>query len=193
MPGSQKRTTTEMRIVVGSKSEHKLGAVSEAVRRMNYAPFLKEGVYIEGVDVPSGVNNQPIGLKETFIGARARAYRALRKTDDLAIGIESGILEINNWDRYVDISVIFALDNNGWSRISMGSGIEFDEKYVLESYKTKYEHSAGSFIAGEHGGDSTNATAILTKQKISRMDTLVLPVQTILWQYLLRSGDKDKE
>ena len=75
---------------VGSRNTAKL----EAVRR-GLAPFFA-GVEIEGADVLSGVDSQPLGWAEIVAGARSRAHGAHRVAAcDLAAGIEDGLVEIS--------------------------------------------------------------------------------------------------
>ena len=74
---------------VGSRNAAKLEAVRRAL-----APFFAR-VEIEGADVPSGVDSQPLGWTEIVAGARRRAQGAHRVAAcDLAAGIEDGLVEI---------------------------------------------------------------------------------------------------
>lgn len=77
-----------MRITVGSKNEVKVGAVREVL--VEY-PFLGSPEVV-GVDVPSGVAEQPHSLDETIVGAmnRARACYA----GGLSVGIEAGLVQV---------------------------------------------------------------------------------------------------
>lgn len=75
---------------VGSRNEPKLEAVRAALEP--YVP----GVSVQGVDVESGVPEQPVGWPEIVSGARNRARAALRSGPcDLAVGIEDGLVEID--------------------------------------------------------------------------------------------------
>lgn len=76
-------------VKVGSRNEPKVEAVRDAL--LAYAPAVR----VEGVSVPSGVPEQPVGLDEIIRGARNRAVRA-GKSDacDLAVGIEDGLIEL---------------------------------------------------------------------------------------------------
>jgi inosine/xanthosine triphosphatase len=86
---------------VGSLNAPKLEAVRQALAP--YAPKAR----VEGVGVPSGVSEQPIGYDEIVAGARNRARRAfeasvsdrgdvcdLAGVCDLAIGIEDGLIDL---------------------------------------------------------------------------------------------------
>ena len=87
---------------VGSLNGPKIEAVRSAL-----APYSPE-VEVEGVDVESGVPEQPVGYPEIVAGARNRAREAFARgahargswghsgdgACDLAVGIEDGLVEV---------------------------------------------------------------------------------------------------
>ena len=77
------------RVRVGSTNEPKLDAVRNAL-----APYAPE-VEVAGVDVPSGVPEQPVGWEEIVRGARNRA-RLARASEpcDLGVGLEDGLVAL---------------------------------------------------------------------------------------------------
>ena len=77
------------RVRVGSTKEPKLDAVRNA-----FAPYAPE-VAVAGVDVPSGVPEQPVGWEEIVRGARNRA-RLARDSEpcDLGVGLEDGLVAL---------------------------------------------------------------------------------------------------
>ena len=77
------------RVRVGSTNEPKLEAVRNALAP--YAPDVK----VAGVDVPSGVPEQPVGWEEIVRGARNRA-RLARASEpcDLGVGLEDGLVAL---------------------------------------------------------------------------------------------------
>ena len=81
---------SELRLVrVGSTNALKLQGVRAAL-----AAFSRD-VTIEGIDVESGVSDQPLGFEEILEGARNRAERAKRGGEcDLGIGYEDGLVEL---------------------------------------------------------------------------------------------------
>jgi len=81
---------SELRLVrVGSTNALKLQGVRAAL-----AAFSRD-VTIEGIDVESGVSDQPLGFEEILEGARNRAERAKRGGEcDLGIGYEDGLVAI---------------------------------------------------------------------------------------------------
>jgi len=88
--GSRSRIASLRRVRVGSLNAPKLAAVRGALA--SYA----SDVEIEGVDVPSGVPEQPVGFHEIVTGAcnRARAAFSSAPGCDLAVGIEDGLVDL---------------------------------------------------------------------------------------------------
>lgn len=78
-----------MKIIVASKNPVKM----DAVRLGFQAMFPEKACEISGVDVPSGVSDQPMTDAETLSGARNRAGNARTAAPDaeLWFGIEGGI------------------------------------------------------------------------------------------------------
>lgn len=81
-----------MKIIVGSTNPVKIKAV-EYVFSQVYGD-----VQVEGVEVVSGVSEQPHGDKETIKGARKRAEIALisRRGVEYGVGLEGGVYEQGN-------------------------------------------------------------------------------------------------
>ncbi len=78
-----------MRINVGSSNPIKVGAVEDVLK--TYSQFA--GAEIVGIEVPSGVGEQPMTLAETVRGATNRA-KAAKGEADYGIGIEGGHMEV---------------------------------------------------------------------------------------------------
>lgn len=75
------------RVRVGSTNPPKIAAVCAAL-----APWAPEAK-VDGVDVPSGVAEQPLGFGEIVAGARNRARAAAAAGPcDLGVGIEDGLV-----------------------------------------------------------------------------------------------------
>lgn len=80
--------TNVPRVAVGSRNPVKVAAVSQVVRRLHAAAL------VEGVQVPSGVPDQPVGDAETQLGATARARAAREALDaDIGVGLEGGVVD----------------------------------------------------------------------------------------------------
>ena len=79
-----------MRIIVGSKNPVKVGSVEKAFQK--YWPQVE----VLGIEVKSGVSEQPMSEQETMKGSRQRAILALKsdKTADYGVGLEGGVTEV---------------------------------------------------------------------------------------------------
>lgn len=100
-------------IVVGSANHVKIEAVRSVMERI-YGK-----VRVTGVDVPSGVPEQPVG-GQTRDGAVNRAKAAIGG-HDLSVGIEAGVFECR--DGLYDFQYCAVLDKDG--RITVGTGSGF--------------------------------------------------------------------
>lgn len=102
-------------LYIGSTNKHKILAVENAFNTANY-----ESKFIaHGVDVQSGVPEQPVG-DEIALGAQNRCKYDVAKTKQFRengnyssvhyakIGIESGLVKINNiWHDVTEIAIVF--------------------------------------------------------------------------------------
>lgn len=76
-------------VVAATTNPAKINAIAMAFEDI----FGADAFRIEGVDVDSGVSNQPIGSSETRTGARHRVIsaRQVRPEADFWVGVEAGI------------------------------------------------------------------------------------------------------
>jgi inosine/xanthosine triphosphatase len=83
-----------LNVAVGSTNQVKLGAVQDAFHQI----FPEEIFTIEGIQVDSGVSDQPMTDWETYRGAvqRARAVQEQAPVCDIAVGIEGGIEKLGS-------------------------------------------------------------------------------------------------
>ena len=82
------RLSDVSRVVVGSTNPVKIAAVRAVIERAGAVAS------VDGVEVSSGVREQPFGDAETIRGATQRARAALEATGaDLAVGLEGGVVE----------------------------------------------------------------------------------------------------
>jgi inosine/xanthosine triphosphatase len=78
---------SRLRITIGSMNQIKIAAVRDVI--VTYPNFADADV--QGLDVGSGVKEQPTSLVETVSGALYRAAQVLETgAGDIAVGIESG-------------------------------------------------------------------------------------------------------
>lgn len=87
-------------IGIGSTSPIKIRALRVALRKINCpAQFQIQ-------NVKSGVANQPFGTREIQTGARNRAQAIFSTKLSIALGIESGIIKLNN--QYYEVTCVLA-------------------------------------------------------------------------------------
>jgi inosine/xanthosine triphosphatase len=81
------------KIVVASKNPVKVQAALNGFQEM----FPNEVFEAEGISIPSGVKDQPIGSEETFTGAhnRVKGAKGARPDADYWVGIEGGNIAEN--------------------------------------------------------------------------------------------------
>jgi inosine/xanthosine triphosphatase len=82
------------KIIVASKNPVKINSALSGFKKM----FPREEFEVEGVNVPSGVPDQPMGDDETYQGALNRAENAKRDfpNADYWVGMEGGLTDENN-------------------------------------------------------------------------------------------------
>ena len=160
-----------MRIVVASKSKHKVNAVIEALAKCRLDG---EHVQIASVGAPSNIPEQPSGAEQTRMGAtnRARNAKALDSSADMWIGIESGIL--GAYGSFYDVAFIVLLLSDGRTVSAMAGGHEVPKEYVKEANERGYDRcTAGAVMAERTGCDATDGTTRISHGHVSRSDTLV--------------------
>ena len=88
-PTASGRLSGVKRVQVGTLSPPKLEAVRAA-----FAAFAPD-VEVAGIDVDSGVAEQPVGYDEIIRGARNRASLAAASSNcDFGVGIEDGLVPL---------------------------------------------------------------------------------------------------
>lgn len=105
-----------MKIIVASKNPVKINCSEIGFRKM----FPKEALEVEGMNIHSGVADQPMTNAETLAGAKNRAMNAQSKNPDADfwVGIEGGIEETPDGMEAFAWVVILSKDREGQSRTS---------------------------------------------------------------------------
>ncbi|MCX6789181.1 MAG: DUF84 family protein [Candidatus Gribaldobacteria bacterium] len=170
----------QIKIVLGSISQHKIEAVKQACQQLGLETI------VSGVKAASGQNEQPVGLSETYQGALNRAQGAKEQNPEaVVIGIENGIFMSDN-DKNpltVDLAVIVVLTPDNRRIVSTTPGITFPEDCVAIATERGFvTTTTGSVIAEKLGGDSTDPHSTLTKGAVSRIQTLVAGLVVALAQ-----------
>lgn len=165
----------EFVVFVGSTNGYKVGAVKLVLKEI----FSGKSIDIVGIDAGSGVNEQPVGNDETLKGALHRLEDIERKIGDqkfdLLVAMENGIIpvEIHNQIHYFDLGWVVVKDAHEMKAIASSTGIEFDQKNVLEGRRRGFAATTvGLVIAEETGCDPRDPHSFLTQGLVSRADML---------------------
>jgi len=138
------------RVAVGSRNPVKLAAVRAILERV------QPSLHLEGVEVESGVPEQPVGDEQTQRGARNRAIAALRVTGaELAVGLEGGVVVLDD-GRMRSCAWAVVVDHNG--REGMGGSLSMPLPELV----------AARIRAGEELGHAMDAIANVVGTKHGR-------------------------
>ena len=108
-----------MKVVVGSQNPVKI----EAVRQAFCAVWPQKNWEVTGVDLTSGVSDQPMSDLESIKGATNRANNAIKKSKvDYSVGLEGGLQQIGSV--WFDCGWIVIIDKKGY--IGIGSTIRMN-------------------------------------------------------------------
>jgi inosine/xanthosine triphosphatase len=108
-----------MKIVVGSNNPVKVEAVREA-----FAKYFTD-LEVAGVQVESGVAEQPRSEQETIMGAKNRAKKCISEAD-YGVGLEGGVCDIEG--RMFECAWVAIVDKKGVEGIAGGLYFELPRK-----------------------------------------------------------------
>lgn len=112
-------------IAVGSNNPVKIQAVCRAFEKI----FSNTSWKVIGVDVKSGVSNQPMSDLESIKGATNRAKNALKKINaDYGVGLEGGVEKIG--DKWFDCGWIVIVDKKGQEGIGSSIRMHTPDKMI---------------------------------------------------------------
>lgn len=153
-----------MKVAVGSKNPVKI----ESVRLAFEALWPDKKWQVEGIEVSSGVSDQPMSDEESIKGAYNRAKKALKELKaDYGVGLEGG-LQLTG-DHWLDCGWIVVVDKDGNEGIGstvkmvvpdkmmklINEGKELAEACDILFNKTNSKHGDGHF-------------GLMTKNQITR-------------------------
>jgi len=157
-----------MRIAVGSTNPTKVKAVENVMRR------IYGDVEVIGVEVDSGVSDQPIGIEEIARGAINRAKQALEKTGaDLGVGIEAGIYPFpGTLTGYLDVQVCAIVSPDGVITIGHGPGFEYPPVVIERILKEGVEAgiAMGELVNDPELKRKVGAIGVLSKGLLTRTE-----------------------
>ncbi len=155
-----------MRIIVASTNPVKI----ESARRGITALFGQAEAL--GVEVVSGVSDQPFGNEETLRGAinRAQAARSLHPEADFAVGIEGGVEELD--DDLLAMAWVVIIDRAGkMGKARSGSFVLPREVTALIKFEGLELGDADDRVFGKSDSKRKNGSVgLLTGDVITRAD-----------------------
>ena len=152
-----------MIVAIGSKNPTKTQAVKNIFKKYF------QNIKIIGVEVRSGVKEQPQNINEAFYGALTRAQEAIRnvKNASYGVGIEGGIHKYQHG--WMEQSVVVITDSKG--KIGVGSsGALLLPRKVVEKIKKGYtlEQAVDNLFGTSKIGRGIGAFGLFTKGVITR-------------------------
>ncbi|MDP3066376.1 MAG: inosine/xanthosine triphosphatase [Methanobacteriaceae archaeon] len=154
-----------MKVTVGTKNPVKVKATRNVLLK------IYPSVEVTGVDVDSGVRDQPIGLNETVKGAVNRAKNAYNSEVDLSVGIESGLLKTpNSITGYLDLQWCCIYDGEK-KTLGVSAGFEYPPAVVEEVLKGKEVGHVMDQVTGvDKLGQKTGAVSYLSQGMLDRTE-----------------------
>jgi inosine/xanthosine triphosphatase len=153
-----------MKVAVGSRNPVKISATRSAFKKL--WPDSKWNVV--GVDVSSGVADQPMSDNESIKGASNRAKRAMKNENaDYGVGMEGGLQKIGkNW---FDCGWMVVVDRKG--RMGIGSTVRIETpKKLIKLIKQGKELGEANdlYFKEENSKQGQGHFGLMTKGLITR-------------------------
>lgn len=163
-----------MRFALGSTAVPKRSALLNAL----WNAFGTHDGFAGCLNVPSGIREQPVGLGETFRGARNRAAatKSRMPEDVFCVGIESGILMANDGtsDFAIDVACVVILCPNGKVIRTTSTGIPFNMLAVAKAGQDGFDKTTVGRVMADFGMVENHADPhnSLTRQRFPRTDLI---------------------
>lgn len=173
-----------MKICIGTANGIKIDALKETIAVYDFLA----GATVVGVDVPSGVADQPKSLAETIRGAKNRAKAVFEccpgsklpenqdnpQRCDLAVGIEDGLMPVPETSTgHMNIGVCAIYDGREYY-LGLASAFEYPAKVTKYAIDDGLDINKAFYKAGltvnEKIGSFEGAIGVLTKGKITRKE-----------------------
>jgi len=160
-----------MKILVGSQNNVKIDAVKETIS--DYESLSSTEVL--GIEVDSGVSEQPKSLNETVQGAINRAKNAFQGCE-YSIGIEDGLMRVANTKTgHMNVCVCAIYDGQDYY-IGLSSAFEYPPKVIDIVFKDNLDINQAFYKTGltknPKIGSAEGAISILTKGKLTRKENI---------------------
>ncbi len=170
-------------VIVGSQSGLKRDAVKHALNLLD----IKAEVVTKMTG--SGQNAQPYGARDTYEGARIRAYANCEDgADDYvwSVGIESGIMPFGLPEHRFEIAFVVVRTGGGRVEVATSAGILVPPDFIEEAQQRGLSSTTIGDVVHERTGWSPadDAHAGITLGRINRLDIIAQAV-TVAFAKLL--------
>lgn len=152
------RRLTPLRVSVGSANPVKVNGVRRAFERI--LPNME--LAVEGVNVDSGVPEQPRG-PQTLEGANRRARAAMEASStDYAVGVEAGLQQDDAGD-WFDVQACVIIDSSGLETKGFGPGFQYPGWVTTRALQGEMiSDIVGPIADDDRIGGTTGAIGFLT-------------------------------
>lgn len=158
------------RVCVGSLNAPKLEGVRQAL-----GAYLS-GVSVEGVEVSSGVSEQPVGFAEIARGARNRAEAALYQGGaDLGVGVEDGLVPLAELeDGVLNVGCAALFDGRRFS-LGLSAGFPYPPQVVAPALTGEPIGPLFDRFFARASGEPLREPSALSLGNVGRLTLGVLP------------------
>jgi len=172
----------KIRVIVGSKSAIKVGAVEAAVAELG----LEADVI--GVETDSGVSPQPFGKQETLNGALARALEAQASDPEAyAVGIENGLVKEKGIAH--DVAYVVVLTPKIELVCLLSRAVQVPAELAQASWDSGQNKTAGALEAQRSGCDPADPHRVWSDGKTDRKTILTDAVREALLAAIRTEGE----
>lgn len=155
-----------MKIAVGSQNPVKINAVKSAFKLV----WPKKKIEVFGVDVKSGVSNQPMSDAESIKGATLRAKRSIKVINtEFGVGLEGGLNKIGG--KWFDCGWAVVIDKKGVTGIGSSARIQTPEKIMKLVRAGRELGTANDIVFGaKNSKQKEGHFGLMTKGIVTRTD-----------------------
>lgn len=179
-----------MNVALGTTNSIKIQAVEEVIE--NYSQFANANVY--SFSVPSEINEQPLSLEETILGAKNRAKNAYAACNscNYSFGIESGLFEANGTQTgFLEACICCIYDGANYCT-GMSCGFEIPPNILALVLDKNRDLGQACYESGittnSKLGSAEGLIGILSKGRIDRKEytkqciiTALIQLENALW------------
>jgi inosine/xanthosine triphosphatase len=174
-----------MHIGLASKNPTKVEAVRTAATNVLWGKKAE----FSYAKIPSGVDDQPMNIEDTHLGAKNRAETLLEVNPavDVAVGLEGGIVEVNG--HFIDIGVAYVLGRTGIYGIALSQGHEVPEDVMELIHQDKEMSTAVEELYGTNTVNDRDCSGVITGGYLTAAEFYRQPTELALNDYLRKATE----